>query len=160
MLACFIQKSFKAGKPERFRTQGTAVSMFYQGLIRTWVDVVIADFITSLFLSLPVPSQMLCTRFQRSWKGRSTWSLQPTPSLWKCQRPSCTCRKTVSASPQRQAAYLGNKTENKDGHWYVLYYFHRITRWLLFWSWFDLLNDTACSKNELYADSMTALLYD
>lgn len=114
----------------------------------------------SISVSPPVPSQMLCTRFQRSWKGRSTWSLQPTPSLWKCQRPSCTCRKTVSASPQRQAAYLGNKTENKDGHWYVLYYFHGITRWLLFWSWFDLLNDTACSKNELYADSMTALLYD
>lgn len=45
--------------------------------------------------------QMHCTRFQRSWRAHSIWSLQPTPSLWKCQRPSCTCRKTVSPSPLR-----------------------------------------------------------
>lgn len=56
----------------------------------------------SISVSPCVLHQTLCTRFQRSWRGRSTSSSQPTPSLWKCRRPSCTCRRTASASPLRQ----------------------------------------------------------
>ncbi|XP_029581045.1 glypican-1 [Salmo trutta] len=50
---------------------------------------------------------MLCIKYLRSWRGPLTWSWLQTPSLLKCPKPSCTCRRTASPPPLRCSRAVG-----------------------------------------------------